>query len=596
MTSNDKSAAKLLAKPQDLEHDHDGAPAGTTLSIRIVLSSIALVTAIVLAFALLPRIPLLELGETADRDIVAPYTLYVEYLGPDQTLALKVNKGDLIVGSGRQVTEKEERILREIARREGIGNRLHAYLGLCLLILAVLYLFYRDIKRYRPALITDWKKIVLLVCLLLMTIIMSQSGKYVLSLLADKLHLDIMTIGFMVPVAAGAMLTSLLLDFHLALGFSFIVSILLGILYPGEPFIPVYYFLGSIVSALGVIRCKKRTALLKAGALTALVNLLAITGIDLYRGELWNRGAYDLAAGVFCAIAVSTIVSALLPFFETVFDIATDIKLLEFLDPNQPLLKELVYKSPGTYHHSIIIGNLAEAAAEAIGENAILARVGAYYHDVGKAHKAEYFIENQRPTENKHDRLMPSMSSLIIASHVKEGVEFARAHRIPSQIIDIIQQHHGTSLITYFYQKAKERQPFAHIAEEDYRYPGPRPRTKVAAIVMLSDAVEAASRTLENPTPDRIQMLTSSVITRFFLDDQLSMCDLTLKDLRVISRSFNLILTGIFHQRIDYPGMDFGGEKKHSEHQNNKQTEEKKPADGGPRGKAREAPTGSRTS
>jgi cyclic-di-AMP phosphodiesterase PgpH len=596
MMNSNKSAAKLLTKAHDQEHDRDEAPAGISLSIRIVMSAIALVTAVILAFVLLPRIPLLERGETADHDIVAPYTLYIEYPGPDQTLSLKVNKGELIVGSGQTVTESGARILQEIARREGIGNRLHAYLGLCILILAILYLFYRDIKRYRPTLILEWKKIVLLACLLLMTIILSQSGKYVLSLLADKLHLDIMTIGFMLPVAAGAMLTSLLLDFHLALGFSFVVSLLLGILYSGEPLIPVYYFVGSIAAALSVIRCKKRTALLKAGALTALVNLLAIFGVDLYRGELWNRGAYDLGAGVICAIAVSTIVSALLPFFETVFDIATDIKLLEYLDPNQPLLKELVYKSPGTYHHSILIGNLAEAAAEAIGENAILARVGAYYHDVGKTHKAEYFIENQRPTENKHDRLMPSMSSLIIASHVKEGVEVARAHRIPSAIIDIIQQHHGTSLITYFYQKAKELQPFAHIAEEVYRYPGPRPRTKVAAIVMLSDSVEAASRTLENPTPDRIQMLTSSVITRFFLDDQLSMCDLTLKDLRVISRSFNLVLTGIFHHRIDYPGMIFNEEKDHREHQDNKQTEETKTADSGPRDKAREAAAQSRSS
>jgi cyclic-di-AMP phosphodiesterase PgpH len=594
MNSN-KSAAKLLTKAHDQEHDRDGAPAGIARSIRIVMAAIALVTAVILAFVLLPRIPLLERGEIANHDIVAPYTLYIEYPGPDQTLSFKVNKGERIVGSGQTVSENAERILQEIARREGISNRLHAYLGLCILILAILYLFYRDIRRYRPTLISEWKKIVLLASLLLMTIILSQTGKYVLTLLADKLHLDIMRIAFMLPVAAGAMLTSLLLDFHLALGFSFVVSILLGILYPGEPFIPVYYFLGSIVAALSVIRCKKRTALLKAGALTALVNLLAIFSIDLYRGELWDRGAYDLGAGLICAIAVSTIVSALLPFFETVFDIATDIKLLEYLDPNQPLLKELVYKSPGTYHHSILIGNLAEAAAEAIGENAILARVGAYYHDVGKTHKAEYFIENQRPTENKHDRLMPSMSSLIIASHVKEGVEVARAHRIPSAIIDIIQQHHGTSLITYFYQKAKELQPFAPIAEEVYRYPGPRPRTKVAAIVMLSDSVEAASRTLENPTPDRIQMLTSSVITRFFLDDQLSMCDLTLKDLRVISRSFNLVLTGIFHHRIDYPGMVFNEEKDHREHQDNKQTEETKAADGAPRDKTREAAAQSRS-
>ncbi|MFA5072812.1 MAG: HDIG domain-containing metalloprotein, partial [Nitrospirota bacterium] len=269
------------------------------------------------------------------------------------------------------------------------------------------------------------------------------------------------------------------------------------------------------------------------------------------------------------------------PFFESLFDIATDIKLLELMDPNQPLLKELVYKSPGTYHHSILIGNLAEAAAEAINENPILARVGAYYHDIGKIHKPEYFIENQRVSENKHDKLAPSMSSLIIASHVKDGVELARMHRLPSSIVDIIQQHHGTSLITYFYHKAKELTPYAPIAEEDYRYHGPRPRTKVAAIVMLSDAVEAASRTLENPTPQRIQALTSSIITRIFLDDQLIMCDLTLKDLRDISRSFNLILTGIFHQRIDYPGADFPGEKKPSvNYPDKKQSEEKKSGNG----------------
>ena len=170
---------------------------------------------------------------------------------------------------------------------------------------------------------------------------------------------------------------------------------------------------------------------------------------------------------------------------------------------------------------------------------------------------------------------MPSMSSLIIASHVKEGVEVARVHQLPSTVIDIIQQHHGTSLITYFYQKAKELQPYVAIAESDYRYSGPRPRTKVAAIVMLSDSVEAASRTLEDPTPQRIQALTSSVITRIFLDDQLSMCDLTLKDLRDISKSFNMILSGIFHHRIDYPGMDFSGEKKRGEHQDKKQAEEK---------------------
>jgi putative nucleotidyltransferase with HDIG domain len=576
-SKNDETVVKLLPKTQTPDTDREELPAVGSRVSALLNVGIALVTAALLAFVLLPRIPLLEKGDLATRTITAPYPLYIEYPGSDQTMVtFKVNKGELIVESGHRVTERAARILEEIGRHEGIGNRLQAYGGLAALVLIIFYLFYRDIRRYRPALIADTRKILLLALLLFLTIGVSQGAKQVFSLLADKLQLDIMTIGFALPVASGAMLVCLLLDFHLALGFSFVVSILLGISFQGDPFIPVYYFLGSIVAALSVIQCKKRTAVLKAGALTMLVNLLVIMGIDFYQGELMTRGWYDFTAGFLGAVGVTMIVSVTLPFFETVFDIATDIKLLELLDPNQPLLKELVYKSPGTYHHSILIGNLAEAAAEAIGENPILARVGAYYHDIGKIHKPEYFIENQRAAENKHDRLMPSMSSLIIASHVKEGVEVAREHKLPSTVINIIQQHHGTSLITYFYQKARELQPFVAIAEEDYRYAGPRPRTKVAAIVMLADSVEAASRTLDDPTPQRIQALTNNVITRIFLDDQLSLCDLTLKDLRDISRSFNLILSGIFHHRIDYPGVEFPGEKKRSEHQDKKHAEEKK--------------------
>ncbi len=577
MNSKNKTVEQLLPKSLVPDPDRDEFPSTVSRSIKLYNIAIAVVTALLLAFVLLPRTPHLEKGDLARRNIMSPYTLYVEYQGPDEDMiSFKVNKGELLVESGHRVTEKAARILEEIARREGIGNKFYAYCGLVALALVFFFLFYLDIRRYRPSLIVDTKKILLLALLLFLTLTMAQIAKYVFSLLADKLQLDIETIAFALPVAAGAMLTSLLLDFHLALGFSFVVSILLGISFQGNAFMPVYFFLGSIIAGLRVVQCRKRTAVLKAGAFTALVNLLVIAGIDLYRGELMTRGAVDLFAGFLGAVMVTMIVSVTLPFFESLFDIATDITLLELMDPNQPLLKELVYKSPGTYHHSILIGNLAEAAAEAIGENPILARVGAYYHDVGKIHKPEYFIENQRPTENRHDRLTPSMSSLIIASHVKEGVDEARAHKLPSVIVDIIRQHHGTSLITYFYQKAKDLQPFVGIAEEDYRYPGPRPRTKVAAIVMLSDSVEAASRTLDDPTPQRIQALTNSVITRIFLDDQLSMCDLTLKNLREISKSFNLVLTGIFHHRIDYPRMEFPGEKKRNDHQDKKQSEEKK--------------------
>ncbi len=589
MNSTNDTLAKLLPKTHLPLSGKDESPARISRFAKIINIGLALVTALLLAFVLLLWFPFLGKGDVASRSITAPYTMYIEYPGPDQTVfSYKINKGEVIVEAGHRVSEKAARILEEIARREGIGNRQYAYLGLTVLILLFFYLFYRDIKRYRSALITDTRKLFLLAFLLLVTVTVAQFSKYIFSLVADKFLLDSITIGFAVPVSAGAMLVCLLFDFHLALGFSFVVSILLGILFQGDPFMPIYYFLGSIMAALSVIHCKKRTAVIRAGALTGLINLITILGINLYKGDLITRGIYDLSAGFLGAVLISMIVSVSLPFFEALFDIATDIKLLELLDPNQPLLKELVYKSPGTYHHSIVIGNLAEAAAEAIGENPLLARVGAYYHDVGKIRKPEYFIENQRPSDNKHDRLMPSMSSLIIASHVKDGIDTAREHKLPTSVIDIIQQHHGTSLITYFYQKAKELQPLVKIAEADYRYPGPRPRTKVAAIVMLSDSVEAASRTLDDPTPQRIQALTNSVITRIFLDDQLSSCDLTLRDLRVIARSFNLILSGIFHHRIDYPGMEFLGEKRRSEHQDKKHSEETKTGNDGTRDKARE--------
>ena len=577
MNPKHDTSLKLLPKVRTQDTEKDDAPQELKRSVRFLNISLAFVTALLLAIILIPRMQHLRQGDIAPGAIVAPHALSLEYLGPDQALvSFSVEKGEVLVQAGHRVTEKAARALEEIARREGAGARLSAYGGLSLLFLLMFYLFYRDIKRYRPALIADTRKMFLLAFLLLTTVTLAQFSKHILILVADKLQLEPATIGFALPVTAGAMLVSLLLDFHLALGFSFLVSILLGISFQGDPFIPLYYFLGSIVAALSVIQCKKRTAVLRAGALTALVNMIAIAGIDFYKGELLTRGLYDMSAGFLGAIAVAMIVSATLPFFEAVFDIATDIKLLELLEPNQPLLKKLVYTTPGTYHHSILIGNLAEAAAEAIGENPLLARVGAYYHDVGKIRKPEYFIENQHPKDNKHNRLMPSMSSLIIASHVKDGVDVAREHNLPGALIDIIHQHHGTSLITYFYQKAKEQQPYARITEEDYRYPGPRPRTKVAAIVMLSDAVEAASRTLDDPTPQRIQALTNSVITRIFLDDQLSACDLTLKNLREISKSFNLTLNGIFHHRIDYPGMEFPGERKRNDHPDKKQSEETK--------------------
>jgi rRNA maturation RNase YbeY len=235
-----------------------------------------------------------------------------------------------------------------------------------------------------------------------------------------------------------------------------------------------------------------------------------------------------------------------------IFDYTTDITLLELANLDRPILRRLMIEAPGTYHHSVIVGTLVEAAASEIGANPLLARVCGYYHDIGKVNKPLYFIENQKG-KNKHDKLAPSMSSLILIAHVKDGVEIARKNKLGSMIIDTIKQHHGTSLIKFFYEKAKQRKGEDSVNIDDFRYPGPKPQTREAGLVMLADAVEAASRTLENPTSSRIQGLVQNLINKIFSDGQLDACELTLKDLHNIAKSFNQILSGIYHHRIEYP-------------------------------------------
>ena len=239
---------------------------------------------------------------------------------------------------------------------------------------------------------------------------------------------------------------------------------------------------------------------------------------------------------------------------ESLFRYTSNIRLMEILNLDQPLLKELMLVAPGTYHHSLVVGQMVEAAASAIGANPLLAKAAAYYHDIGKLKKPLYFVENQYGGENKHEKLAPSMSSLILIAHVKDGVELARRHRLGEGICDIIQQHHGTCLISYFYNKAKNQAPDPNkVNIQDFRYPGPRPQTKEAALVLISDQLEAASKTLTDPTPARIQGMVQKIVNNIFTDGQLDDCELTLKELHLIAKHCTKILSGIFHQRISYP-------------------------------------------
>jgi hypothetical protein len=278
---------------------------------------------------------------------------------------------------------------------------------------------------------------------------------------------------------------------------------------------------------------------------------------------------FSLLFGFLGGVVAAIVVLGVLPIVEWMFGYTTNIKLLELANLDHPLLKKMILEAPGTYHHSIVVSTLAETAARSVNTNPLLARVSAYYHDIGKINKPLYFVENQGPQENKHDKLAPSMSSLILISHVKDGLEMAQEYRLGQKIGDIIQQHHGMGLISFFYHKAKEQEnpEMEQVDEEAYRYPGPKPQTKEAGLVMLADAVEAASRTLQEPTPARLQGLVQRIINSIFTDGQLDECELTLKDLHQIARSFNLILSGIYHQRIDYPvpaAKETAGKKKNN--------------------------------
>lgn len=434
----------------------------------------------------------------------------------------------------------------------GIESLTGGFLVACLL----LSILYRDILRYKPQYMKKYPMLVLLGLMIITTILMGRLSYYVLLNFSKGFgFLSVEGAVYGMPIPAGAMLITLLFDFHTAIFFSFIVSLLSG-LWLHDPIYPVYAFVGSLTAAFSVIRCKKRSALLKGGFFAGGANVITAIILLLSQGQIFTEKAVStLLFAASTGLSVPAVVSLLLPVLEYVFNITTDISLLELLDLNQPLMKSLMINAPGTYHHSVIVGNLVESAAEAVGVNPLLARVSAYYHDIGKIKMPEYFIENT--SVSKHDKLTPHMSSIIIGSHIKEGVELARQHKLPQSIIDIIQQHHGTSLMAYFYQKAKDHVIADHPAEEDYKYTGPKPQTRVAALVMMADAVEAASRVLTDPTPARIAALVDRIINHIFLEGQLEECELTLKDISEIKNHFSYILTGILHKRVDYPGFDF---------------------------------------
>lgn len=466
----------------------------------------------------------------------------------------KVKRGEVIVRAGDIVTEVQEQKLlhlHEKIKSSEVSRRFLAYIILSSIIILSLYFF---VVRF-------WENVVLSNCDLAITSLCLIGSLFLIklfSVLSTSLSssfnvFEASTFIFTTPVAAAGMILQVTIGASSVFLFVVSFALLTGIFLDYSWMMLVLIVLGNLIGAVTLKTCCRRSVFLSAGLRIALVNVLVVLCFvmlypDYAPEEIANRMIWAFIGGLFSAI----LAAGLTPVIEAIGGYATDSKLLELASLDHPLLRELSIQAPGTWTHSMMLGQMSEAAAEAVGANPLLARVGAYYHDIGKAKKPAYFVENQTG-ENRHDKLTPSMSALIIKSHVKDGLEMAQEHKLPKIVVDFIPQHHGTSLIRYFYDKAlKELPEGEEISENHYRYSGPRPQNKECAILMLADSVEAASRTLSEPTPAKIQGLTQKIINNVFASGELDQSSLTLKDLHLIARSFTRVLTGIYHKRIEY--------------------------------------------
>jgi len=468
---------------------------------------------------------------------------------------IQIKRGEMIVRDGDRVTSEQETKLAAMAAETSLSGRLSSAAGVLGISLVLLYFPYRfalkNIRKFRPS-----NKDVLLLALFVTGHFLLLKILYAIAptLVVAFPSVDTSNYYLLFPFAATAIMVRIFINSEVALVYAAVCAPLAGIMFDSLPVV-LYALLGSIIGAHGVRHCDNRSIVFTAGLKVSVVNIAMALSFQLFHQSLLSiQTLYCLVFAFAGGMVTAVLASGAIPLLENLFHYTTDIKLLEMTNLNSPVLRELMVRAPGTYHHSVVVGNLVEAAAEAINANPLLARVAAYYHDIGKISKAQYFIENQCGGDNRHDRLSPSMSALILIAHVKEGAELARQHRLGQTLAEIIRQSHGTALIKYFYQKALEQaSPGQVVDEHEFRYPGPKPQTREAGLVLLADAVEAASRTLYDSSPARIQGLVQKIINSIFIDGQLDECELTLKNLHQIAWSFNQILTGIHHQRIDYP-------------------------------------------
>ncbi|NOZ78684.1 MAG: HDIG domain-containing protein [Acidobacteria bacterium] len=485
-----------------------------------------------------------------------------------------LKRGQVLVRRGDAVTPAMSAALEEVnhARRKVMGYT--TVTGYLLLVVLILLGWWKILARLDPGRERRYHLSIVFILLMIFTAV-DRFGVSLANALALNSQSPLLSSPkvflWALPHAAGPIVMFMMLGLEPAILFAVSEAVLVALMLGGSLPVVFYALAAGLAGVLAAQQFKERAVLTRVGMAVGVVNAVAVLVLELYRGWPDPLGVVALSLGMaFVGGPVAAgIATFLLPFFEKIFGVTTDIRLLELSNQNLPLLRRLSLEAPGTFQHSLSVGNLAEAGADAIGANGLMLRVCSYYHDVGKLVKPEYFVENQHGS-NPHDHLTPSMSALVIMSHVKEGLEIARKEKLPLPIRQAIATHHGTKLIRYFYSRAQQQAEEQHrdpgeIRESDYRYPGPKPHTKELGILLLADAVEAAARTLDNPMPGKIRNMIERIVTDALEDGQLDQSELTFKELEKVGSAFLWVLTNMFHSRIDYPGFDFNGRKKKSE-------------------------------
>lgn len=453
-----------------------------------------------------------------------------------------IKKNQIIVKEGEPVTEDQIQVLNELGllRDNSSKGISFLYVVLAVFIIIILYIEHHYIYINYKNVFYDIKKIIVINLLNIISLIIAK----------------VVSLGsaYLIPLACAPLLMTLLINYKISLFVNILNSILIGAIAEFDPIIIILAVLNALLGSTVLRKMQQRNDILYAS-----IRLTVIIGIACFSmGEILSNNISDILLNtLFSMIGVilsGILAIGLLPFFEATFDIVTTLKLLELSNPNNPLLKKLLMEAPGTYHHSMMVANLAEMAAEEVKADSVIARIGAYYHDIGKVCRPIFFKENQMTKENPHDKINASLSTLIITSHVKDGLELAKEYKLPKVIQDIIVQHHGTTLVKYFYLTEKNNSEHPEeVKEEDFKYPGPIPSSKEAGIIMLADSAEAAVRSITDPTKGKIEEMVNNIIKDKLYSGQLDDCDLTLKDLSIIRKTFLKGFNSIYHQRIEYP-------------------------------------------